>query len=266
MHPRGNTPPVTDQLPTPPKRTLSDAELAQRRAAAQKSTGPRTEEGKARSSRNGWKHGLTSAVHRAHFGAGLNSILGAMGKPCLRTCPIHPDNPNRTESACSLVLDGLTNAGGNCLDKTVYVQAFSAIIDAVESQAMEGMHALMATEIAATLQMLHDLRTTVARQGIVVAIPMVDADGNIVRDEEGNTIAGKFIANPGFPLILKTLEVLGISLPEVLATPQAQARAKVQEKQADAMQTAMGGIFARVAAARAGARPAIEHDEGDGEA
>ena len=38
---------------------VSEAQLAANRANAQHSTGPRTAEGKAHSSKNGWKHGLT---------------------------------------------------------------------------------------------------------------------------------------------------------------------------------------------------------------
>src|ERR1700739_2323336 len=44
------------------KKTLSDAQLAANRANAQKSTGPRSVEGKARSSRNSFNHGLTGAT------------------------------------------------------------------------------------------------------------------------------------------------------------------------------------------------------------
>jgi hypothetical protein len=44
--------------PDKPKRPLSDKQLAARRLNAQKSTGPRTPEGKARSSRNARKHGF----------------------------------------------------------------------------------------------------------------------------------------------------------------------------------------------------------------
>lgn len=249
------TPPTTDPKA---KRPLSEAQLAQRRAAAAHSTGPRTDEGKARSSRNGWKHGMYSAVHRAHFGNGLKALLGTMGKPCLTTCPIHPDNPNRTEPACTLVEEGITSAGGNCMDKQVYVHAFGAIIDAVESRQMEGVHALMASEVASTLQMLHELKTRVTDLGPMIGIPMIDGDGRVVTRADGSEVMGKWVTNPGWPVVLKTLEVLGINLGELLATPKSQAQAKVEGEKADAMQTLLGGIFQRGAAARGALPPPAE--------
>jgi hypothetical protein len=45
-----------------PKPTLSAARLTANRANAQKSTGPRTLQGKARSSRDALKHGLAAAA------------------------------------------------------------------------------------------------------------------------------------------------------------------------------------------------------------
>lgn len=227
--------------PAPAKRPLTAAQLQQRRDAAQKSTGPRTEEGKARSSRNAWKHGLTSAVHRAHFDNGLQSLIGAVGKPCLTTCPKYP---------CGLVEEGLTRAGGSCLDKQVYVQAFGSIIDAIQSGSMEGVGALMASEISAMLQMLHDLRAQIAEQGLVIGVPMVTTEGEVVTRKDGTEVMGKYLANPGYAMVLKTLETLGISMPELLATPQAKARAKVEGEKVDAMQTMLGGIFQRANAGR----------------
>lgn len=176
---------------------------------------------------------------------GLRSLLGVVGKPCLTTCPIHPDNPKLGMRACSLVQDGLTSAGGNCLDKQVYVDAFGHIIAAVQNRDFEGVNGLMATEISAAVQMLHDLRRTVADQGIVVAVPATTAEGAIIKRADGSEVIAKLISNPGYPLMLKTLEVLGISLPELLATPAAANRAKTEDEAAGAMQTLIGGIFQR---------------------
>lgn len=237
--------------PAKPRKTtkpLTEAQLRQRREAAKKSTGPRTLEGKARSSRNNWKTGLhskanlTSAIHRGHFDTGLDALVGAVGKPCKSTCPKYP---------CSLVDDGVTSPGGSCLDKTVYVQAFAAVIDAVQNRSMEGVGGVMAAEIASTLQMLHDLREQCADMGPILGIPAVTSEGNVITRADGSEVMSKWIVNPAWPVVLKTLEVLGISLPEALATPQAQARAKVEGEAADALQQAMGGIFQRAQAARA---------------
>ena len=248
--------------PTRQKRQLSEAELAQRRAAAKKSTGPRTEEGKARSSRNAWKHGVSSAVHKAHFGNGLNALLGTMGKPCQTTCPIHPDNPDLGDQApCSLVTEGLTRAGGNCMERKVYVDAFAAIMDAIENQAMDGVNAMMASEIASTLHMLHDLKAQVTELGPMIGIPMINDDGEVITRKDGSEVMGKYVANPGWPIVLKTLEVLKIDLSELLTTPKSKAQAKVDDEKVDAMQTLLGGIFQRGAAARGQLPPPAGEDD-----
>jgi hypothetical protein len=226
------------------RRKLSPAELAQRRAAAKKSTGPRTLEGKARSSRNGFKHGLTSKMHLASFDNGLQSLLGAVARPCLSTCPKYP---------CSLVDDGTTRPGGSCLDKQVYVQAFAAIVDAVERGATEGIHGVMAGEMAASLQLIHDLRTLMASQGLVIPVPMINDEGSVITRADGTEVIGKMIANPAWEMLFKAIERLGINLPELLVTPKSQAQAKVDGEKVDAMQTILGGIFQRGAAARRGA-------------
>jgi len=89
--------------------TMSEAAIAQRHAnlpaAAAAATGPNTPEGKAASSRNAWVHGRYSAINRAQFASGATSIAKMFGKPCVTTCPFHPDNPDRTEAPCSLVLE-----------------------------------------------------------------------------------------------------------------------------------------------------------------
>lgn len=249
-----------------PGKPLSAAELAQRRAAALKSTGPRTEEGKAASSRNAWKHGMNSAVAKQSFRAGADSVAALFGKPCLRTCPIHPDNPDRdtTREPCSLVLEGVTNAGGSCLDKTVYVNAFTSLIAAMENGEMSGIQGVMAGEAAAMLQILNQLRTEIAKMGMVVRVPVILKGGEALIDKDGDIVYGDFKVNPALSSLIMLAEKLGISLPEMLATPQARSRAKTGEKAADTFSSLLGGIMQRGSAPPGrDPLPALPHEEGD---
>lgn len=250
--------------PRPRTKPLSEAELAQRRAAnalaAQASTGPTTPEGKAIASRNSWIHGRYSAVNRAAFASVRESLnLKAFGKPCLTTCPVHPDNPDRREHPCSLVTQGLTQAGGDCLDKTVYAQVFDAIIDCVETGEMSKINAAMAAELAANLNVIQQVRREIAEKGIVMFSPMVDKEGNVVIDPETEKPAiGKVHQNPAVFMLIRLTEALGISLPEMMATPRAREKLREADEGADAMQTFLGAIAGRFANAK---RPQVlEHD------
>lgn len=250
--------------PRPRSKPLSEAELAQRRSASEASrglqTGPTTTEGKAIASRNSWIHGRYSAVNRAAFATVRESLnLKAFGKPCRTTCPVHPDNPDRREHPCSLVTQGLTQAGGDCLDKTVYAQAFDAIIQAVESGEMGGMNATLAAELAANLNVIQQVRKEIAEKGIVMFSPMVDKDGVVVLDPEtGKPAIGKVHQNPAVFMLIRLTEALGISLPEMMATPRAREKLREADEGADAMQTFLGAIAGRFAQAK---RPqVIDHD------
>jgi hypothetical protein len=64
-------PPLTDELPSEGgKRPISSKKLAANRANAQRSTGPKTPEGKEKSKLNAVKHGLTSRYFPALIEAG----------------------------------------------------------------------------------------------------------------------------------------------------------------------------------------------------
>lgn len=232
------------------------------RRNAQLSTGPRTEEGKTASSRNAWKHGQDSRALRKSFAnSGSESLAGLFGKPCKTTCPMHPDNPERTVAPCSLVEDGLTRAGGNCLDKTVYVNALAALADAMEAGHLGGVHAMMAAEGAKVMQLLHQMTEEISKRGILIPIPAVTKEGTVVLDEDGGIIAMDYKLNPALPAVQKMASDFGISLPEMLATPQAVSRAKTGKQAGDALSSLMGQIMGRAGAPKpAAALPAPLED------
>ena len=228
------------------KYTMTEAALDQRRAAAKLSTGPVTEEGKAIVSRNGWKHCAYSALAKRQFDNGLASMARAFARPCRTTCPVHPDNPERTEAPCSLVTSGKTRAGGNCLDKMVYHDAFEAIEHALRGVDTDGADALLASEVAAAVQMLHDMRSQLADSSYIITIPQVDKDGDVITMPDGSIAPAKVLAHPLMPHIWRALEILGINFAELNVTPRARAKAKSDGETAGALQTAMGAIFQRL--------------------
>lgn len=229
---------------------MSPAELEQRRNASlvarEHATGPRTDDGKAASSRNAWKHGRYSAINRQSFGLGAASMSKMFGKPCVTTCPFHPDNPDRTEAPCSLVLDGLTHAGGNCLDKTVYVTALQALMQAMTDNDMDGMNGVLATEMASSLQMLAQFRSEISERGVMISIPMVTKEGNVViNDATGEPYVSEFRLNPIIPHLIRFTESLGINFAELMATPRAREKMREDDDQAGMMQQLIGAIAQR---------------------
>ena len=250
-------------MPSPPKkaRKVTTPMLEANRANAQRSTGPRTEEGKAASSRNAWKHGLNSQASRMALGNGAASMAKLFGKPCLTTCAVHPDNPERTDHPCGLVLDGLTRAGGNCLDKTVYVHAAAGILDMMEGAA-EGMNHILAAEGASMFQLIHELRSQITTQGLSIPQYAINKQGEVVLDPAtGEPLVLDYKMHPGWGVLLGIFDKMGISLPEMLATPASRSRAKVNDQTADAMTTVLGRIMSM--AGGPAQRAAIPHRGGD---
>ncbi|MDR3389936.1 MAG: hypothetical protein P4L92_23105 [Rudaea sp.] len=248
---------------------MSDKAIEQRRANQPKateasrelSTGPITEDGKAASSRNGWIHGRYSAINRAQFGLGAASMAKMFGKPCVTTCPYHPQNPERTEAPCSLVLDGLTHAGGSCLDKTVYVQALGSLMEAMQNGEMDGMHGLLAKELASNLQVLDQVRQAIADLGVMVKTYVTDKFGGAVLDPNGQPIVQDVKVNPALLVLAKFSDTLGLNFAELMATPRAREKLKDEDDAASGLASAIGAIFGRANKRIGTQRPVIEHDD-----
>lgn len=257
---------MTDVPSQPPKRPLSEAQLAQRRAAsalgAAAATGPRTDEGKAISSRNAWKHGLRSDAWQRMVAGGRLPTRMMLGKPCATTCAFHPDNPDRTDHPCTHVTRGETKAGGDCLDRAVYADAFERIIESLEGGQLDSMHGLLAHQAAEAVELLQMLKNDVVKNGVVMGIAITNRDGEATT-HKGELVIGKYVANPSLAHYTRLLEVLGINLPELLATPRAKAREQVETDTGDAIQGLLGGIFQRTRKPAPGVTPALPKPEGD---
>lgn len=250
----------------PAKKAAKPRTEKQREASrknALKSTGPRTEAGKAASCRNAWKTGEHSAIAKTTFAQhGATAMAKLWGKPCVTTCPVHPDNP-AAQSHCQLVVDNITRAGGNCLDKTVFVQAMTALVDAMEGGEMGGVQAMLAVEGGKVMQLLHEMLQEVITNGLSIAVPAITKEGDVVYDRDGAKVIIDYRPNPMLGYYLRTLSEFGVSLPEMLATPKARASAKLGEAAVDSFQSMLGRIYQAAGPMPAAARPVIEHDKGE---
>jgi hypothetical protein len=208
--------------------TMSEAALEARRANAQLSTGPRTEEGKAASSRNAWKTGEHSAIAKSKEWQALMPMWQATGKPCQTTCDKYP---------CSLVKDGVTQAGGNCMDKTVFVQAFDAIMNSLSTGDAQHAHGMMGMLAASSVDILVAMRDEIATKGVLVMVPVFDKNGKKSGD--------KPILNPAIPHYTKLLAELGINLPELMLTPRATSKLGEVEDTENAFATMLGNALQR---------------------
>lgn len=211
---------------------LSPAEKQQRRDAAQLSTGPISEEGKAISSRNNWKTGEYSQITKASEWERM--MLMTSAKPCKSTCTQYP---------CTLVDSGATKPGGNCLDKEIFVQAFDAIMVTLQSGDIQYSHGLLAGNVAQALDLLAQLRQNIAEAGALVLQPFITKDGTVI--EHKGELVGKWVPNPVISHYTKLLDTLGISLPELMTTPRAMLAKADDGDGADDIDDLMSNIGAR---------------------
>lgn len=228
------------------KYTMSEKALEQRRAAAQLSTGPRTEAGKAVSCKNAWKTGEFSAVHKAQFATGLGYVPFHMGRPCKTTCPKHPDND--PTYPCQFVEEGVVVAGGDCLDKAAYVQAFDALMAAMQDGELGQMHGLLASQLSGAVQLLSDMRDSIHENGFVTPVYSIDKDGNVVLDPRNQEpMIMQFKPNPIVSQYIKLLDSLGIDFAALMATPKAQQAVQDNEDGKQAAQELLGQVLGAAA-------------------
>ncbi len=196
--------------PGKPGKPLSRVDVQQRRNAAKKSTGPKTEKGKAVSSLNRFKHGIYAKRLKAHL----------RGKPCFSTCEKFND--------CLFVLQGKTKPGGKCLDVAdweVVEETTEAIIMAMDCGDTTKLNAIAAANMSMLMALAHQMFLDVQSRGINVKEYLVNKDGNI--------IGSKTVDNPHINNLIRILDKVGLNLSEFLATPKAQQQVATETEEAE---------------------------------
>lgn len=196
------------------KKTMTPAAIEQRRAAAALSTGPVTEDGKIASSRNGWKTGEYSQIARGELWQELG--LGAMARPCKTTCDKYP---------CSLVNEGVTQPGADCMDKQVFVEAFDVLMHTLQTGNVQFVHGLLASQVAGALEVLQQVRNSILHNGVLIFKPYITKDGKAAVDpRDKDQLLGSLEPNPLLGSFGTLLDKMGISLPELMATPRSVSK------------------------------------------
>ena len=201
---------------------LTPAAINQRRQASQLSTGPVTEAGKASSSKNAWKHGL-----RAH-----TRILN-LGKPCKSTCPEYP---------CSLVDDGATQPGQQCLDKEYMLSCVEAVSRAVVSGDLSGLKDVAALQMGQSIQVIDELQASILEYGVYMKDEKLDKDGKVI----GYALK----PNPSLLPLSNLLKAVGMTLPDFMITPAAVERKKSDEDATDTLATIFSAAASGLARAK----------------
>lgn len=190
--------------------TLSEAALAQRKAAA---TSPE----KAKSmlgNRNAWKTGEHA-----------QGVVRQLFRPCLSSCPQYP---------CELIDDGETALGSVCLDKAEFVKGLHALQKALRGGDLTDFKELAAIRLAGGFDILGRLQEDILENGVKCFDEKIDKDGKVI----GYALK----PNPSLLALPKLMEVLGVSTSELMLSPREIARNKVEKKKAKALSSLMSGF------------------------
>lgn len=183
------------------KYTLSEAALEQRRQAGHTSPGPSTPEGKAASKMNAWKHGLHA-----------RSRVLNLGKPCKSTCWQYP---------CSLVDDGATRPGKQCLDKEYLLSCIESVSRAVSTGDLDDLKNVVSLQLGQSLSVIDELQGSILEYGVYMKDEKLDKDGKVL----GYALK----PNPSLLALANLLKAVGVTLPDFMITPAAMEKKKTDD-------------------------------------
>lgn len=213
--------------------TLSPEALRARQQNAQKSTGPRTEEGKARSAQNGkaggWKHGLYSkSIVRKTFGL------------CNKQCEKYP---------CQAVENDETEKGELCLDHDGLPAKIKVLVDAAQNGDIKGVKEINAVLLAMFTEQLERMLLNVHWDGALVKEEMFDKYGTLLGHKLKN--------HPNIGPIIDGMAKLGITFEDMRLTPKELQRTRDADKDRKTLAEALSAAGRNLATA-------FREDDGDG--
>jgi len=193
--------------PGRPKGPCSPREIAQRKKAAPAAARARSPEGKRASSKNRWVHG--------RYAKGQLAALA--GKPCQTTCPKYP---------CVFVNESKTKPGQSCLDAVDISRlehVADSILQAVQGGDTQALNEVATLQLAGNIEILNQLRSEISARGVVISKDLFNS--------AGEQIGSDLVENPALKILVKLCSTMGFSLSEFLITPQAFAKATVDDQQ-----------------------------------
>lgn len=195
---------IPDKLRVKRPYTMSQAALEARQGVnkiSNKSTGPKTPEGKAICARNAWKHGRNAAT-----------IITSFSKPCLTTCDKYP---------CLLITKNETRPGKLCLDVEQFVKIADAVQNVLKNKDHGDFNEFMTILLAKNLDLIGKTQDALFQDGVAMYEEQIDKDGNV--------LGKRLKAHPLLSALNEMLKSQDISLGDFMMTPAAVMRAGVEE-------------------------------------
>jgi len=152
--------------------------------------------------KNAWKHGNSA-----------QNFIESKIRPCLSTCSKYP---------CSIIVEGATKPGGDCLDKAEIIGYYRAILKGIQQKDYGDFNEVAALLMAQTIHTAQMLLEDVARDGSTLKRDKVNKIGEV--------IATEYVPHPSLQTLPKILAELKINPNEFMLTPKIQAKLDEEEK------------------------------------
>lgn len=205
---------IPSRLRIPRSYTMTEAAREQRRNASHSPARAEAMKG----NKNPWKHGKFAQGY-------IDSFI----RPCKSSCPDYP---------CDIVDQKGTKPGGMCLDQAAVIQGYRAIVDAMkEKPDRADFNDLAALTLSKTINMIHMLMDDIMRDGTMAKKEKHDKDGTVCGYE--------IVPHPSLFTLPKLLQGIGLTPSELMLTPQAVAKHKVETKKAKTLADIMSGFGSR---------------------